>query len=363
VRYEYFAPYTEKYGHLADVITNPDGSFTTETEAAAGAGLPAGLVYPWRKAFAPRLGLAWRLPRQTVVRAGFGMNYTVGEYATFANTMAHQPPFTNQQTNEEVSTSGQVTGACAVTAISQAAPGTCFAQGFPAPATVGNFALDPHYSLPYVETWDMDMQKTLPWGVVMNLGYNGSKANRLDVKSAPRAVPGSPTTDPSNLVFNYDQAHGFYKMNAGTVRVNKRLTHGVAMGANYQYSHAIDNASSLNGSSGTVAQNWQDLAAEEGNSSLDRRHSVSGNYLFELPFGPDKLWVTSGKSAHVVEGFSVSGSFSFATGNYLTPTYTATFLNVECGTAGALRPNRVPGVSVTAGGGSLRHGNDHWPTG
>ena len=46
---------------------------------------------------------AWRVPKlkQTVVRAGFGMNYTVGEYATFATEMAHQPPFTNEQTNQE----------------------------------------------------------------------------------------------------------------------------------------------------------------------------------------------------------------------------------------------------------------------
>ena len=28
VRWEFFAPYTEKYGHLADVATNPDGGFT-----------------------------------------------------------------------------------------------------------------------------------------------------------------------------------------------------------------------------------------------------------------------------------------------------------------------------------------------
>ena len=53
-------------------------------------------------------------------------------------------------------------------------------------------------------------------------------------------------------------------MNAATVRVNKRLQHGVSLGANYQYSHAIDDATSVNGSGGSVVQNWQDLAAEEG---------------------------------------------------------------------------------------------------
>ena len=98
------------------------------------------------------------------------------------------------------------------------------------------------------------------------------------------------------------------------MRVNKRLSNGVALGANYQYGHAIDDASSVNGSSGSVVQDWQNLAAQEGNSVTDIRHQVSGTYLFELPFGPDKFWVTIGVASHILEGFSVSGSFTFATG-------------------------------------------------
>jgi hypothetical protein len=350
VRWEFFAPYTEKYGRLAEVLTSPDQGFTSETEVSSGAsGLPGSLVFPWHKAFAPRVGLAWRVPKvkSTVVRAGFGMNYTVGEYATFATTMAHQPPFTNEQTNEEA-VGGSPSTACVQT-------DSCFtlANGFPAPATVGNYALDPHYGLPYVMAWNLDIQKSLPLGIVMNLGYNGSRSNHLDVKLAPRAVPGSMGTNPAALVFNYDEAEAFYKMNAATVRVNKRLSSGVALGANYQYSHAIDDATSVNGSGGSVVQNWQDLAAEEGNSVLDRRHQVSGTYLFELPFGADKRWVTTGVGSHILEGFSVSGSFNFATGAWLTPTYTFNTTNVECGTAGSLRLNRLPGTSITAGGGTL----------
>ena len=44
--------------------------------------------------------------KQMVVRAGFGMNYTVGSYATFASTMAHEPPFANEQTNQEATSNG-----------------------------------------------------------------------------------------------------------------------------------------------------------------------------------------------------------------------------------------------------------------
>ncbi len=84
------------------------------------------------------------------------------------------------------------------------------------------------------------------------------------------------------------------------------------------------------------------------------RHKVSGTYLYELPFGKDKFWVTTGVGSHILEGFSVSGSFTFATGNWLTPSYPAAVSDVAHGTAGTLRPNRLPGVSITTGGGSQK---------
>jgi trimeric autotransporter adhesin len=360
LRYEYYAPYTEKYGRLAFVDTNPSGGFTNETEVAAGGtgpnsgALPSSLVYPVRTAFAPRVGFAYRLPKQTVVRAGFGMNYTVGQYGRFAGTMAEQPPFANEQTNDEA------VGNTASSACARTIPESCFTlgNGFPAPQTTGNYAIEPHYPLPYVQTWNIDVQKTLPWSVVLNVGYNGSKGNHLDMRSAPRATPNSPNTDPAiaqtglPLPFTYDQAEAFSKLSAGTVRVNKRLSNGIALGANYQYSHAIDDAGAVNGVSQVVAQNWQNLTAEEGNSSFDVRHQVSGTYLYELPFGKDKFWVTTGVGSHILEGFSVSGAFTFATGEPLTPSYSASKESIACGTAGALRPN-VTGVPVTSGGGSL----------
>jgi hypothetical protein len=364
LRYEFFAPYTEKYGHLAMVETNPSTNasfpalFGIENEVLAGGtgkyygALPAGLVHPEFTAFAPRFGLAYRVGKQFVVRAGYGMNYTVGQYATFAATMARQPmvnaqingePFVNEQTNI-AATAGQIT----------------LASGFGAPDTTGSYALDPHYRLPWVEAWNVDLQKTLPWGIVLNAGYNGSKGQNLDIRTAPWRNGNYPNTNYNaatgqpNAIFVYEQSGAFSRFEAGTLRVNKRLTKGISMGANYQYSHSIDDASSVGGNSTVVAQNWQNIFAEEGNSSFDQRHKVSGNYLYELPFGKDKFWLTSGAGAHILEGFSVSGSFTFATGTPLTPSYPAAVSDVARGTAGTLRPDRVAGVSVTAGGGSLR---------
>ena len=95
------------------------------------------------------------------------------------------------------------------------------------------------------------------------------------------------------------------------------------------------------------------MLGELGNSSGDVRHSVSGTYLYELPFGKDKFWVTTGAGSHILEGFSVSGTFKFATGGWLSPSYQASVSSTSCGTGGAMRPNLLPLVSPTAGGGSL----------
>jgi hypothetical protein len=349
IRYEFYAPYTEKYNRLSMVDTNPNGGFTGVSQVQAGATspnygkLPNALVSPYPYAVAPRLAFALRLPKQTVVRGGYGINYTVSQYSTFANTMAHQPPFANEQTNEATTTCTNPLVAC-----------YSLANGFPAPNAIGNYAVNPHYRLPYVQAFNLDVQKTLPWGIVMNVGYNGSLGNNLDVKIAPRAAPGSPSTNPGNIPFFYEEYGAFSRFNAGTLRVNKRMSSGLSLGANYQFSHSIDDAGSVGGTSSIVAQNWQNIVADEGNSTFDQRHKVSGNYLYELPFGKDKFWLTTGTASHIFEGFSISGNFTFATGTPLTPTYQANISDVARGTTGTLRPDRVPGVSLTAGGGSLK---------
>ena len=158
------------------------------------------------------------------------------------------------------------------------------ANGFPAPNAFGNYALDPHYRLPYVQVWNVDIQKTLPWGIVINAGYNGSKGQqpRRDDRAARHLA--APQTNPGNVLFNYEEAMAFSRFNAGTLRVNKRLSKGIALGANYQYSHSIDDAGSVGGTSTVVAQNWQDILAEEGNSSFDLRHKVIWELSLRVAF-------------------------------------------------------------------------------
>jgi hypothetical protein len=342
IRYEYFSPYTEKYNHLGELAVN--SGFTQVSGVTPGCTttdcntVPNSLVYPFHGAVAPRVALALRLPKSTVVRASYGINYTNSQYLTFAKTLVRQPPYANLQTN----TTGGIT----------------LENGFPVAesAQAPNYSVEPHYHLPYVQVWNLDVQKTLPLGLVLNLGYNGSKGNHLDVTSAPLPAGQTNPYSSGNVLFKYEQSSAFSKFSAGTVRLNKRLQHGVSIQAYYQYSHSIDDAGSVGGTSTVVAQNWQDLNAEESNSSFDVRHKVTGSYLFELPFGKDKYFLSGGGIAsRALEGLSVSGSYTFATGTPLTPSYQASNSEILTNTEGSERPDRVSGTSITAGGGGVLH--------
>jgi hypothetical protein len=337
LRYEYFSPYSEKYDRLVNLDYNSNFSsvipvYPNQVGPYNGK-YPRSLIDPTRNALAPRLGIAVRPIKDTVVRAGYGINFTNGQFASFIQNLAYQPPFANVQTNE----------ATAGATIS-------LANGFPAPQTVGNFAVNKQYTLPYVQVWNFDVQRTLPLGIVLNVGYNGSKGTHLDLTDAPGRTALGTT---SGAYFNFEDSVAFSDFNALTVRARKRLQNGVSLGATYTYSHSIDNAGSVGVGSTVVAQNWQNLLAEEGNSSFDVRHKLAGNYVFELPFGPDRHYLANGNwLSHALADWSISGDFTFATGTPLTPSYSAEVADVARGTAGSLRPNRLPGTSLTAGGGS-----------
>ena len=115
---------------------------------------------------------------------------------------------------------------------------------------------------------------------------------------------------------------------------------GVSLQGTYTYAHSIDDASSVGGSGGSTAQNDLDLGAEESNSSFDRRHSLSGNFVIEPPFGPNRAFLNKGGFfAQVLDGYSISGNFTFATGAYATPQISGTAAENPVG-ANFLRPNR-----------------------
>lgn len=341
LRYEYFSPYSEKDDRLATLDTGNNFSLVA-TVLPNGIGpytgkYPRSLVYPDRTGFSPRVGFAVNFLKGTVLRGGYGINFANGQYAKFVHEYAFQPPFADVQTNE-------ATGSAA---------GITLAAGFPSPEAVGDFGVNKNYRLPYIQVWNLNLQRTLPLDIVMNIGYSGSKGTHLDLVDAPGRTA---TESLSGVLYEYEDSLAFSNYNALTVSARKRLSKGIALQALYTYSHSIDNASSIGGNGGTAvvpAQNWQNLLAEESNSSFDVRNQVKGRFLYELPFGSDSRRNRTGWAGHTLNGVSISGTFDIASGEPLTPHYEATVADVARGSAGSLRPDRIPGVSLTAGGGSL----------
>src|ERR1019366_9382465 len=128
-------------------------------------------------------------------------------------------------------------------------------------------------------------------------------------------------------------------MNSVSFRIRRRLTKGIAAGANYPLSKSIDNASSIGGGSGVVAQNDLDLAAERGLSSFDQRHRANGDFTIELPFGPNKPWLNNGIGAALLESWVFNGSIQLATGTPFTARVLSNVGNVSQGVNGTLRAN------------------------
>jgi trimeric autotransporter adhesin len=345
LRYDFFSPYSEKYNRLSTLDYNSDFSDFAPVQPngvgpVTGTRYPKTLIDPDRNNFSPHLGFAWQATKQTVVRAAYEIYYTVGMYGSFIEDLAYQPPFANVQSNPNIFYS-----------IPELA--LTLGNGFEEASDLGNFAINKHYRLPYTQVWYLDVQRNLPLGIVLDVGYTGAKGSRLDVISAPGLYN---STGFSSGYFDFEDSTGFSNFNSLVVRANKRLQNGIAFQATYTYSHSIDDASSIQAGSQTVAQNWQDILAEESNSSFDIRSQLTGSFLYQLPFGPTRPYLNKGDWASRVFGdWSLSSYFDLATGLPLTPFVQASIAEVERGTHGSVRPNLVPDVSIRQGGGHILH--------
>jgi len=335
LRYEYFSPFLETNNQIANldlapnllacaglqiacvtrVLPGQSGPFNGE--------FPATLVRPDRNNFAPRLGIAWKALTNTVVRAGYGINYNTSAYSDLAQQLAFQPPFSLSSTN-----------------IASPLLPLTLQNGFPAPPpqTITNtYAVDPNYRLGYVQIWNLDVQQELTPTILVNVDYTGTKGTRLDIVEAPnRTATG--LLLPGVQPFLWETSAGDSVAHAASLRVRKRLQGGISVGGTYTFSKSIDNASSLGTGATIVAQNAFDLAAERGLSSFDQRHRFTADYLWELPFGADKRFlVQRGVMRDLFGNWQWSGDWSIESGMPFTARVLGSFTDVNRGTNGTLR--------------------------
>jgi trimeric autotransporter adhesin len=327
VRYEYQAPYWEADNRLVNLDAN--AGFTAVSAVEAGAAgpytgaFPTTLVTPDRNNVSPRLGVAWRPAQKLVVRGGYGINYASVPYLSIAQKLASQPPFAVTDTR---------TG----TAASPLPLSSAFST--PSTATTrNNFGVDKNYRLGFVQIWNADVQRDLTRTISVGAAYIGTKGSSLDLLRAPNRGP-SGLLIPGVQAFTWESSGGRSIMHSLSLRVNRRLAQGIGGGVTYTRSRSRDNASSLGGGGGVVAQNDQDLDAEWGLSSFDQRHRLSGSLTWELPFGPNRRWLTKdGWASQVFGGWILSANLSMASGTPYTARVTGDVTDVSRGTNGTLR--------------------------
>jgi hypothetical protein len=69
-------------------------------------------------------------------------------------------------------------------------------------------------------------------------------------------------------------------------------------------------------------------------------------YVYDLPFGAGRRWLTSGLSSRLLSGWQTAGIVTLQSGFPFTVNVTGDTANVGAGTGGIfVRPNAVPGVS------------------
>jgi hypothetical protein len=291
--------------------------------------LQPGIWNPDRNNWAPRVGFAYRFGQGTVLRGGYGIFYskTQGNELQFK---VNAPPLVF---------AASLTGA----------PGTpnfnWDRDAFPDPAspsfpvgTLAPFSVDPRDRTPYLQQWNMGLERTISKNILLEVSYAGMKgtklAERVNINQAVLPNPANitpitsrrPFPDFGDILSANWQENSIY--NALQARLEKRFSGGLNFLAAYTWSHAIDTAS--RGSGGSWHQDAYHLRNDRGSSDFDVRHRFTGTLLYELPFGRGRRYLSGvGSVANgFVGGWSINTIATFMTGNYFSVTVTGDRANV-----------------------------------
>lgn len=310
LRYEYFQPFMEKFGHLSDLQIGPGFSTAGVVTGQSPDGLPSSLIHSDPYNFAPRIGIAYRpsTKRRMTVRAGYGLFYDSSIYSRLTPHLADQPPFAQAST---LLTSPQQV--------------LTLENGFPTvgPGVLTNtYAVDPNFRTPYGQNWNLAVEGEVARDLILSVGYVGTKGTMLDLLLGPNRT-GSAQGNLSlhnAQQFTYETSGATSIYQGLQVILRRQFHNGFSMNAYYTFSKSIDDAASVGGSgTNTVAQNTFDLAAERGLSVFDVRHRLLINHTYEFPFGQRKRFLShGGPVAGVFGDWRLSGVASIQSGTPLT---------------------------------------------
>ncbi len=260
---------------------------------------------------------------KAVIRAGYNIGYDSFFNNIASNAVASSP-------NTIVTTITSTTSATNPRGLST------FSNQFPTTAATvlpssAQTLIAPNLVNPYYQRWSLGMQRELPFRIVMDVSYVGSKGTKLFVNEDAnplvrpelRITPTGVTTGLQGRLDNLQGARtvrtngGSSSYNAGQLSISRRFANSFQLTGAYTFSKLISNGDEVFGigiGSNTSFSAIPVILGGERNeralSSFDRTHRASITYVVQSPFF-DKQQGFVGK---VLGGFQVGGITTFESG-------------------------------------------------
>jgi hypothetical protein len=277
--------------------------------------------------FAPRVGFAYRVTEQTVVRGGFGISYTPFE----DNTYAYNYPVRANNSYQQPNSYQPAVLADGVTAAT-------FQAGFPAPVPVvipssgildvtssksllsqSYVEIPKSYHNPYVESWNVAVQQALPGQFSFQLSYVANHGVHIgssqNINLAPALGLGS-AGYPENIAFGRTAATNVYFVGYSSnyqslqAQLNRRFANSLGMITSFTWGKGLGYQTGDDG--GLLF--WLDQRHNYAPNDYDHRLNFEESLTYELPFGKGKRWATSGVASYVIGGWKLGAIISIYSG-------------------------------------------------
>jgi hypothetical protein len=310
LRYEFGTPQWERDA----LLSNYDPAGNRLIPASKDGGIEErALVRPDRNNWAPRIGMALKANNKTVIRAAYGLSYIHFNRMGGENLLAYNlPNIIGVDINQVASVNG---GLPLCTSLNQR-PQDCFRtreQGYSnnllSVANVQQINVRANY-IPrelrsgYIQSFHASVQRQLPSGFVLDLGYVGTRAERLMIlgdfnQARPNVGNESLSVNARRPISGFGQIQiatdlGFLDYNALQAKIERRVGSLFLLNST-TWGRGIDNASghleTANGDNSRL--NIRNLASERGYTGYDQRWNNTSTFVYELPFGKGRKFMSN----------------------------------------------------------------------